>query len=323
MNEHHDESADDFLGALLVDDVPETDDALASQEPLSFSDELVYKSRKPKWWVQLSRKATKAQRRAMVEMEKYRLMKPPYGELIEWRRAFSIQKDDPVDVWLEIGFGAGENLLRLAEQYHDTPKRFVGIEIHSSGVGKVFQRMKEGADEKRFWKDYMLYSPQIDLACASSQSNHINERANASKDDSGDEECLQVENPYSNLRIYSGDAVKLLPYIPSESVSAVLITNPDPFPKQDEEEWRLIQPNTVYGFRRLLRPGGRLYLATDHEGFFSWSLGVLELVNERERIFRLLDPCPDRKEWLPVVSKYELKGWEEGRRPLLACWEAI
>ena len=40
-------------------------------------------------------------------------------------------------------------------------------------------------------------------------------------------------------------------------------------------------------------------------------------------LFRLIEPCPDRSEWLPAVSRYERKGLEEGRSTKLSCWMAI
>ncbi|MCG8434533.1 MAG: tRNA (guanosine(46)-N7)-methyltransferase TrmB [Gammaproteobacteria bacterium] len=43
--------------------------------------------------------------------------------------------------WLEIGFGNGENLVRLASQYPDC--NFIGIEVHSPGVGRLLGELKK------------------------------------------------------------------------------------------------------------------------------------------------------------------------------------
>lgn len=34
-------------------------------------------------------------------------------------------------------------------------------------------------------------------------------------------------------------------------------------------------------------------------------------------------PIPNRREWLPAVSRYEQKGWDEGRQTMLSCWRPI
>jgi tRNA (guanine-N7-)-methyltransferase len=101
-------------------------------------------------------------------------------------------------------------------------------------------------------------------------------------------------------------------------LAAILVTFPDPFP--GKKECRLIQEGTVRDMRRCLRPTGRLYLATDHGGFFEWSKSILDRCSSE---YVAVEPCPDRREWLPVVSKYEQKGWDEGRSTITACWEAV
>jgi tRNA G46 methylase TrmB len=221
----HDESADDFLGALVTDENPVRDTVESSDEAArsSSADEDVYRNRKPKWWLQKSRKASKAQRRAINAMDDYRLARAPYGEVLDLHSVFSVKEGDPVDVWVEIGFGAGENLLRLAEQYHHTSRRFIGAEIHAPGIGKAFQRMQESIQEKRFWKDYTLYSRQIDPACADSDPNESDDSPRKANDD---DQNAHVDGPYSNLRIHRGDGIKLLPYIADNSIAAVLVTNP-------------------------------------------------------------------------------------------------
>ena len=190
----------------------------------------------------------------------------------------------------------------------------------------------------------------------------------------------QYPQPYSNLRLHSGDGVKLLLRIPSHSVDAVLVTFPDPFfddyceNEQDRRdpqdhhytECRLLQLNVLAQMWRVLvassssslstpSTSGRLYLATDHSGYHAWSHQQVERFNrqklQKQQLlhgsqsrgrsttgsnndhisntkttgvahFALIDPTPDRRQWLPVISKYEQKGWNEGRSTHLSCWEA-
>jgi tRNA (guanine-N7-)-methyltransferase len=300
-------------------------DAAVPTSAASLETEIVYRSKKPKWWIQLSGRASKGQRRATREMKSHQLLRPPFGAFIDWSSVFGGDNDD-LDVSLEIGFGSGENLLRLAEQYHYShPGRFfVGAEIHPAGIGKALLRIQEGILKKRFWTDYKLYSQPVELQSSQCDSSSYIGVHDAAKKDLACSAVEPVENPYSNLRIHPGDGIKILPYIATATLSSILITNPDPFPEQHNTEFRVIQTHIACSFRRVLRPGGCLYLATDDQSFYDWSLRVLDLVhNEEGPLFRRKDPCPDRQSWLPVVSNYEQKGLDNGRQELVACWEAI
>jgi tRNA G46 methylase TrmB len=115
-----------------------------------------------------------------------------------------------------------------------------------------------------------------------------------------------------------------------------LITFPDPFMGKHQEHWRLMQISVLVELRRILT--GRLYLATDHEGYHEWSHAQVDAFNSLQRLqhessssstnnsskckqFELVESTPDRSLWLPVVSKYEQKGWDEGRVTWLSCWQ--
>ena len=332
MSEDYNEETN-FLGAFVIENEGTTPSfqqvAQGTTKNSNEEDNMVYQSKKPKWWVQLSGRASKGQRRAIREMESHQLSRPPYGEFIDWNKAFSVGNDDDDrtnDIWLEIGFGGGENLLRLAEQYRDSshPRLlFVGAEIHPGGVGKCMKRMQEAIQGERFFSDYTLYSKAIDPFNSSKSLDDCRYCHKVPQTRAEFPGQPSANHPYSNLRIYRGDGVKLLPYVLASTLSTILITNPDPFPNDHEVELRMMQVNTVRGFRRVLREGGRLFLATDDTGFFEWSQCVLEHVNARDQVFRPVIPCPDRTTWLPVVSHYEQRGWNQGRQNHLACWEAV
>ena len=276
-------------------------------------------------------------------------------------------------MWLEIGFGLGDNLLYLAsahilDQNHDdndtdsrTARKFlVGAEMHKGGVGTICTRIQAANDEKRYWNDFKLFD-----STGSSIAYNSSHESDATW--------------YDNVRLYMGDGVKLLPFIPDSSVSAVLITFPDPFMGTNQESFRILQLDVLDQIRRILispdqvtksekvesiqpsicrltRSGGRFYLATDHSGYHEWSHEQVSKFNDHrmqqdERAnfhtelnstlnyddktnvaqkptdvagtFKLVKPTPDRSLWLPVVSKYEQKGYDEGRKTCLSCWETI
>ena len=270
-----------------------------------------YNSKKPKWWKNLSGNATKAQKRAMKSiLETHRLPTVPYGEYLNWNEIFH----EPNEIWLEIGFGTGDNLLALAHRKQKESISLVGAEIHKAGIGSLCRRMQEGMNEKDggYWSDYELFGGSV-----------VGEEKEDKEEEVKEREKVPI-HPYHNLRIYTGDGIKLLPYISSLSVAVVLITFPDPFPNAHHVQFRVIQIQTILEIHRILdESNGRFFLATDHEGFYEWSHSVMDMVNREKRLFTLVDPCPERMEWLPAVSKYEKKGLEEGRQTRLSCWAKL
>ncbi len=68
----------------------------------------------------------------------------------------------------------------------------------------------------------------------------------------------------TNLRLLRGDAVDLLrERVPPDSLAAVRIFFPDPWPKRRHHKRRLVQPGFVALVASRLAPGGVLHLATD------------------------------------------------------------
>jgi tRNA G46 methylase TrmB len=321
-----------------------------------------YTSRKPTWWKQRAGKATKGQRRVMALLQdQYSLRKPVYGEFLSWGAIFpTVSCNDEREIWLEIGFGLGDNLLCLAARSSpsfqlsppfssaltavsslkdecngttpaDSKSRcYVGAEIHSSGLGTLYTRIQSARQAGCHWNGYSLWnSNSVDddtmdaensirdrFGSTNGETESSPDRARDSNDDKG-------SSLYHNLRIFAGDGTKLLPCLPDSSVAAVIIAFPDPFAATHEEHWRLLQLSVLHELRRILR--GPLYLATDHEAYYAWSHAQVARFNALQASasrpgFTLVEPTPHRSTWLPVVSKYEQKGWDEGRSTHLSCW---
>ena len=66
-----------------------------------------------------------------------------------------------------------------------------------------------------------------------------------------------------NVRGAAGDAVELLRAMPADSLDAVHVFFPDPWPKSRHHKRRLIQPTHVALLRSRLAVGGTLHCATD------------------------------------------------------------
>lgn len=239
-------------------------------------------------------------------------------------------KDDKI-IHLEIGFGRGENLLTNAMMNPD--EFYIGAEIHQPGVGVALNRMKHclahNNDGKiQFWREQEWFVDNDYNNEATDHSSSINH----DKDDRIEAIMKDMEQnstkPYDNLRIYPGDGVKILRFLPPSTIDNIYLTFPDPWPKKGNSQYRVIQEDTVNLIHDVLKPGGCFYLATDAVIFDEWTREIFGLVQKKneERTghagWEELASCPQRNCWLPVLSKYEKKGIEEGRYTICRCWRS-
>jgi tRNA (guanine-N7-)-methyltransferase len=88
---------------------------------------------------------------------------------------------------------------------------------------------------------------------------------------------LTVEaDKLTNLRVYPDDAMPFLKErIADDSLDALLIYFPDPWPKKRHHKRRLLQPESAELFARKRKPGGCLHLATDWDDYAQHALEVL------------------------------------------------
>jgi tRNA G46 methylase TrmB len=267
--------------------------------------------KKPLWWRrQAGRRGTKGQRAVLRRMEErgYVLEKKQYKPGVERYSLVDLFAKHPEvaavsekEYWLEIGFGRGENILTNAQLHHD--RCYIGADVHQPGACTVLGRMEEGIKSGQYWDGAILFSKEA------KQDDVPGSTPNA----------LRPHRPYDNVRIYCGDGIKFLNLIPSHSLSAIVLPFPDPFPKIDHKKFRVIQPDTLVSLERVLNKGGAFYLATDAIEFFEWCCEIFDSYG-KERGWQEVLPCPDRTEWLPAISYYEQKGFDEGRSTNIRCW---
>ena len=117
-----------------------------------------------------------------------------------------------------------------------------------------------------------------------------------------------------NIRLYAGDAVDLLAWLPDASLVQVDLLYPDPWPKRRHWKRRFVQDRTILMLARVLRSRGRFRFATDMPDYAAWTL---------ERFIRAADfdwtaeRADDwRKPWPGFRStRYEAKAKREKRMP--------
>ncbi len=79
-----------------------------------------------------------------------------------------------------------------------------------------------------------------------------------------------------NLRVLIGDAEHLAEWFPLHSVSRIYLNFSDPWPKKGYAKRRLTHRRFLDLYHHILREGGELYLKTDNEGLFDFSLEEFE-----------------------------------------------
>jgi tRNA (guanine-N7-)-methyltransferase len=160
--------------------------------------------------------------------------------------------DTPVnDVWLEIGFGAGEHIHWQAE--HNPNIGMIGAEPFVNGVAKLLSKLSlspgtggEGRGEgvskasEAFTAPSPLPSPP--------------------------------QRGRGNLKIHMGDAREIIEALPDASLGRVFILFPDPWPKTRHHKRRIVQPELLAELARVLQRGGRLRFATDWADYADWTL---------------------------------------------------
>jgi len=82
---------------------------------------------------------------------------------------------------------------------------------------------------------------------------------------------VRAEN-LGNVRVLDDDVRLLFGRLPEASLDRVVALFPDPWPKTRHHRRRLIQPETLDEFARVLKGGGELRFATDHMEYARWTL---------------------------------------------------
>lgn len=120
---------------------------------------------------------------------------------------------------------------------------------------------------------------------------------------------LLDEAGLANVRVAHGDALAVVrDRIPPDSLRAIHVFFPDPWPKARHAKRRLIQPERVELLAGRLAPGGLLHCATDDPGYAEQMLEVLS----GSTLTNVHSGFAGRPEHRPV-TRYERRGLADGR----------
>lgn len=111
-----------------------------------------------------------------------------------------------------------------------------------------------------------------------------------------------------NVRVLMQDAVEVLQGQPAASIDMLRIYFPDPWPKKRHHKRRLISPEFATLMTRVLKPGGRVHLATDWVPYAEWMHDVL---GAQSALKNLGSPDIERPPWRPETH-FERRGLKRG-----------
>ena len=117
-----------------------------------------------------------------------------------------------------------------------------------------------------------------------------------------------------NLKIFHGDARRVLANIPDEIFDEIWLFFPDPWPKKRHSKRRFIQLEMIELLHRKIKQGGKLLISSDDKNYIAWTLSLIFMRN----FFNWLSDEPS--DWKHpnndyFGSKYEKKGIKNHREP--------
>lgn len=117
----------------------------------------------------------------------------------------------------------------------------------------------------------------------------------------------------ANIRVLMDDARPLIAALPTASLGKVFVLFPDPWPKARHAKRRFISPENLDALARVMKPGAELRVASDDEGYISWTL-------EHAPGHPAFEPLRTETEWRQrpadwPVTRYEAKARAQGREP--------
>ncbi len=79
-------------------------------------------------------------------------------------------------------------------------------------------------------------------------------------------------DPHDNIRVHMDDAVFLARSLAPGSLDGIYILNPDPWHKKRHWKRRIVRPETLDIYAKILKPGGKLIMSSDVPDMSQWML---------------------------------------------------
>ncbi len=111
------------------------------------------------------------------------------------------------------------------------------------------------------------------------------------------------ENKMNNVYFIRTQIDHITSFFEENEIDEIWITFPDPQPKDRLERKRLTSPMFINRYKKFLKPKGIIHLKTDHEGFFSYTLGEIAKCN-----FKLITSTFDL--YNEIINELDIKTQE-------------
>jgi tRNA (guanine-N7-)-methyltransferase len=133
---------------------------------------------------------------------------------------------------------------------------------------------------------------------------------------------IKDDPPLDTCRILMDDAMRIVHSLKDASVDFLYILNPDPWPKSRHHKRRVVSPENVRSFARVLKDGGTMVQTTDVDELAGWM--VTQTINNPDFEWQANSPkdwqtAPDG--WLP--TRYEQKGVAAGRKQTYLIYKRV
>ena len=112
------------------------------------------------------------------------------------------------------------------------------------------------------------------------------------------------------VRIFTGDARKIINSLKNISISKVFILFPDPWPKKRHHKRRIINKNLIVNLSNVMKDRGELIIASDHKNYISWILHQF-LYNKN-----LIWTAKSKKDFLIKSENWPITKFEERAKKL-------
>ena len=123
-------------------------------------------------------------------------------------------------------------------------------------------------------------------------------------------DALKLEN----IRLYHGDAIDLIDWLPAGSIARIDLLYPDPWPKRRHWKRRFVSDASLVKLARVLRPDGEFRFATDWANYAEWTL--LRCLRSADFTWTAERADDWRRPWPGFTgTRYEAKAVREGRAP--------
>lgn len=124
-----------------------------------------------------------------------------------------------------------------------------------------------------------------------------------------------LENDIKNIRLYPDDVNLLLPFIDKEVFEKIFVLYPDPWPKNRNQNRRMINLDKLKIMKEILKKEGELLVVSDHTIYITW---VLWCIGQQKDFIWKAEKSADfvnaPSDW--ETTKYEQKALSEGRIPI-------